>query len=283
MPQSSESSNQRKTTCNSLVNGQMKTTLDIQDRGLQYGDGLFETIAVIDGSPQFLDKHLDRLLKGCAKLLIPEPERALLESEVLQLCGGSDKAVLKIIITRGTGGRGYRPSVYPEPTRIISLHEWPDYPPDQVEKGIQVRYCNTRLSTNPALAGIKHLNRLEQVLARSEWNDPGIAEGLMLDASGFVIEGTMSNLFIVRDGILITPDLSGCGVEGIMRSIVIETASSMGVTHRILQITPQEISEADEIFICNSLIGIWPVCQLDQHSCIIGKITNQLVKAHTNE
>jgi 4-amino-4-deoxychorismate lyase len=141
-----------------------------------------------------------------------------------------------------------------------------------------MRYCDIRLSENPALAGIKHLNRLENVLARAEWNDPDIAEGLVLDASGFVIEGTMSNLFIVQEGILMTPDISGCGVEGIMRSIVFEAASSLGISLRVLQITPQDVIEADEIFICNSLINIWPVRQLDQHSCIIGEITKQLMQ-----
>lgn len=243
-----------------------------------YGDGLFETIAVLDGTPQYLDKHLDRLEKGCQKLGIPSPDPVLLRQEAFNLCAGKDRAVLKIIITRGKGGRGYNPSTCAEPSRILSLYDWPDYPFSNVENGVSVQYCETRLSENPVLAGIKHLNRLEQVLARAEWGDPAIAEGLMLSSSGHVIEGTMCNLFVIQEGVLMTPDLSACGVEGIMRSIVLETASMQGIEHRICELNQQDLKEADEIFITNSLIGIWPVKQIGQQQYPVGDVTTRLMK-----
>lgn len=262
---------------NSLVNGQEASSINIQDRGLLYGDGLFETIAVLNGIPQHWKQHFDRLTKGCLKLGIPELDRDLISNEAGQLCKGIEKAVLKMIVTRGEGGRGYRPPENPVPSRILSLHEWPDYPRENTERGICLRFCETKLSENPALAGIKHLNRLEQVMARAEWSDPDIAEGLMLNGSGCVIEGTMSNLFIVQDRILLTPELSVSGVEGVMRSRILAVASDLGIVHKICQILPHDLIEADEIFISNSLINIWPVRQLDQHSYTIGNITRQLI------
>ena len=260
------------------MNGNKTSSIDIEDRGLLYGDGLFETIAVLDGAPQYFDKHLHRLEKGCQRLGIPSPDPMLLQQEAFRLSEGNDRAVLKIIITRGKGGRGYNPSARSEPSRILSLYDWPEYPSGNAEKGVCVRYCETRLSENLALAGIKHLNRLEQVLARAEWDDSAIAEGLMLNSSGYVIEGTMSNLFIFQKGVLMTPDLSACGVEGVMRSIVLEAASRQGIDCQTCKLSQQDLARADEIFITNSLIGIWPVRQIDQQQYPVGDATMRLIK-----
>ena len=188
-----------------LINGVSKQHIEISDRGFQYGDGLFETIEVRDGQAVFLERHLERLNAGCHRLHIPFPGAELLSFEVKKLCRekacgiGSVRAVLKIIVTRGSGGRGYRQPDVIQPTRVLSLHPYPDYPEIYKEQGIVVRFCSTCLGLNPSLAGIKHLNRLEQVMARFEWNDPAIQEGLMLDVNGHVIEGTMTNLFYVKN------------------------------------------------------------------------------------
>ena len=203
-----------------LINGVAATCIDAHDRGFHYGDGLFETFAVSNGEPAMWDMHMQRLLLGCQRLGFPAPDPTLLRSEALSLCAVPDapaRGVLKIIITRGGGGRGYRA---PSPsavlatggvTRMLALYPWPDYPAAFWSEGVAVRVCATRLGCNPALAGIKHLNRLEQVLARNEWDDASVAEGLMLDPQGSVIEGTMTNLFVVRNGQLLTPDVSQCG------------------------------------------------------------------------
>ncbi len=244
-----------------LVNGVPGTSIDANDRGLHYGDGLFETIAVHDGAPALWDRHMRRLSLGCERLGITPIDTAQLLRESLQLCDGVAQGVLKIIITRGSAGRGYRapPSGTAQPTRLVALHAWQEYPVAFWVEGVAVRLCSTRLSSNPALAGIKHLNRLEQVLARSEWDDTAIPEGLMLDGEGHVIEGTMSNLFIVRNERLLTPDLSRCGVAGVMRAGILDSMRDAGIPAEITQITLDDVKSSDEVFLCNSLIGVWPV------------------------
>ena len=248
-----------------LVNGTETSLISVLDRGLQYGDGLFETIAVVDGKPLLWDRHLQRLISGCQRLGIPAPSAELLTIEATQICSEQQQCVLKIIVTRGSGGRGYRArrsiagTSDITATRILSLHPWPNYPDTFSEHGITLRQCRTRLGVNPALAGIKHLNRLEQVIARSEWVDPDIPEGLMLDSNDCVIEGTISNIFLINNGVLITPDLSGSGVDGVMRGLILEIADSFAIPSCITQLRIDDIKKADELFLCNTLINVWPV------------------------
>jgi 4-amino-4-deoxychorismate lyase len=260
-----------------LVNGRVASKLAASDRGLHYGDGLFETIAVFAGKPELYELHLKRLESGCRRLAIEVPSRESLDEEVTQLCRHLSCGVLKIVITRGSGGRGYRPpSPRPPPTRILSVHPWPDYPHYFATEGITLRLCCTPLGDNPALAGMKHLNRLEQVLAQNEWADPAIPEGLMLDTQGQVIEGTMSNLFIVREGGLQTPDLSRCGVAGVMREFILEQAGALGARVTIQPLMLADLKEAEELFVCNSIIGLWPVRRLEQYAYPMGPLTQRL-------
>jgi 4-amino-4-deoxychorismate lyase len=262
-----------------LINGIVSDQLAASDRGLQYGDGLFETIVLKDGQPQLWDAHIARLTLGCEALKLPLPDSALLLNEAQQLYGDGSSAVLKIIITRGSGGRGYR---FPEPvdaTRILSIHPWPDYPRSHYQQGITMRLCNTRLGSNPALAGIKHLNRLEQVLARNEWQDDNIHEGVMLDVDGSVIEGTMSNLFMVEGDTLITPDLSQCGINGVMRETVLALAAQLGIAPRVEAIPLARLKAASGCFVTNSIIGLWPVRTLDDITYQQGKIAQDLMQA----
>jgi len=259
-----------------LVNGETLDVLPVSDRGLLYGDGVFETIAIREGRPEHWPRHMTRLQAGCARLGLPPPDSARLATEAGAVIDQIDKGVLKLIITRGTGGRGYRVPKAAACTRIVQVHPWPDYPAACAEQGVKTRLCATRLGRNPALAGIKHLNRLEQVLARQEWNDADIHEGLVTDTDGNLVEGTMSNVFIVDDGALLTPDLSHAGVAGIMRTIILEQAERLGLRVRIAHIDTQTLLQAGEVFLSNSLIGIWPVVAIDGTSCRIGNITLQL-------
>lgn len=245
-----------------VINGEPGDLIAARDRGLQYGDGLFETIAVIDGQPQHFERHLQRLQTGCERLGISAPPAPQLFDDLLKLPLDVERAVLKIIITRGSGGRGYRPAPGAVPTRIVSLWPWPEYPPDCTAQGVVVRVCDTLLGSNPRLAGIKHLNRLEQVLARSEWNDEEIMEGLMLDHNGNLIEGTMSNVFVLLDGELHTPTLSHAGVAGIMRQIVIDHCEAIGSPVIERSISMDELGRAEEIILTNSVIGLWPVREM---------------------
>jgi len=259
-----------------LVNGEQTNQIDIADRGLQYGDGLFETIEVVAGLPVFFEQHLKRLQAGADKLGIPFPEQALLHQEVKQLAKNQAKAVVKIILTRGTGGRGYKQPEKLSGTRIIALYDFPEYPPDYYSKGVNVRLCHYKLGINPYLAGIKHLNRLEQVLARAEWSEDDIQEGLMCAVDGRVIEATMSNLFIIKDQQLLTPIIDTCGVAGIIRQLIVEGGDHHHVHTKQTNLLLHDIYSADELFICNSIIGIWPIRQIDRRSFERGPITQKL-------
>lgn len=260
-----------------LINGELTDAVSARDRGFQYGDGLFETIAVQRGTPLLLEKHLARLGAGAERLGF-QVAPALLHQDAERLCRGVERGVLKIIVTRGISMRGYRGDPAATPTRVLSLSDWPSYPASHAEQGVDVRLCRTRLAAQPALAGLKHLNRLEQVLARAEWGDE-YAEGLMQDESGNIVEGTMTNVFLVRDKALVTPALDRCGVEGVMRSEVLERAARLGIANRVETVTPEHLERAQEIFLTNSLIGLWPVRRIDQRSYALGDITRKIQQA----
>ncbi|WP_024300299.1 aminodeoxychorismate lyase [Methylomicrobium lacus] len=260
-----------------LVNGDPGETLPVADRGLQYGDGLFETIEINGQRPVFFDRHLKRLEDGCRRLSIPCPAPDILTEEAGLLCRQAPaQAVLKIIVTSGSGGRGYRRPEAIQATRILSLHPYPDYPDAFSTEGINARICQTRLGINPALAGIKHLNRLEQVLARAEWSDPAVQEGIMLDNAGLVIEGTMTNLFYVKDHAVYTAALEQSGIAGIIRGLIMELANQHQLTVNERSYSPEHLLSADEVFVCNSIIGIWPVKQVEQNAFAPGPVTRKL-------
>jgi 4-amino-4-deoxychorismate lyase len=245
-----------------LVNGKPATALDIHDRGIHYGDGVFETIAVCGGAALLWQQHLQRLQLGCQRLGIRAPEKDLLRQEAEHLIRDAGLGVLKIILTRGAGGRGYR---YPDScsaTRILGLYPWPDHIHQLWRDGAILGQCRTRLSRQPALAGIKHLNRLEQVLARSEWRDQW-HDAVMLDDQGAVIEGTMSNLFAVRDGVVFTPALRECGIAGVMRAQILAHGPALQLDCREIRMDMSELNDADELFLTNSIIGLWPVVKFN--------------------
>ena len=243
-----------------LVDGRPADSLDLADRGLNYGDGLFETIAVRDGRPELLEAHLTRLFEGCARLGIEPPGGDVLRAETRVLCEGVPRAVLKILVTRGSGGRGYAPGST-APRRILRRLPWPEESPPPPD-GIAMRVCRQRLASNPALAGIKHLNRLEQVLARAEWDDPGIAEGLMLSLDGRIIEGVSSNVFFERRGTLVTPDIRDCGVAGVMRAEIMRLAAELGIHCEARDVPFDELHAFDGCFVCNSLTALRPVSRI---------------------
>lgn len=263
-----------------LINGKPADSIAITDRGLHYGDGLFETIAIVEGRLLCWQQHLARLEEGCRRLGFLPAEPGQLHEEAMQLADGADRAVLKLMLTRGSAGRGYAPTPAATPTRILSLHPWPDYPPAYRREGVRARVCTSRLASNPDLAGIKHLNRLEQVLARAEWQelDGGSdwAEGLMLNERGDVIEGTMSNLFVYRDGVLKTPDVAQSGIAGIIRNRVLAATAELAIDSMIATLDLHEIEAADELFFCNSLIGIWPVRAVGDRQFMPGSVTRRI-------
>jgi 4-amino-4-deoxychorismate lyase len=258
------------------VNGRKSSQISVLDRGLQYGDGVFTTLSVRGGAPLLLDRHLARLAHDCQRLRISAPDSAVLRDEAQRLAWEQGRAVLKMMITRGEGGRGYRAPDECHATRVLSLYPCPDYPEDLARSGIAARICQLRLGRNSALAGVKHLNRLEQVLARGEWDNPNIREGVLLDSNGVVIEGVMSNLFWVQADRLFTPCLDYCGVAGIMRGLVLELAAQHGLMAEEVRSPLSTVLEADEMFFTNCVIGLWPVRKLDEHVYPVGPVARRI-------
>ena len=259
----------------SWIDGQPATALNLQNRGLAYGDGLFETIAVRHGRPSLLDGHLARLALGCQRLAIGA-DLAQVREELLRYASQLGNGVAKLILTRGDSQRGYAPVADAVPRRILQGGPLPSYPVAHAEQGVRLFPCQTRLGEQPLLAGLKHLNRLEQVLARAEWQDSEHAEGLMRDGQGRVIEGVYSNLFLVRDGVLLTADLNRCGVAGVMRAALLEQAVVLGIPVQVCDLPFEALEHADEVFVCNSVYGIWPVRGVAALNWSPGPLTRKL-------
>ncbi len=244
------------------------------DRGLHYGDGLFETIRVRHRQAVFWPEHLKRLEQGCQRLKIPFPGREALEADRRKLFSAQGSGILKIIVTRGNGERGYRPDLTAASRLAIA------YPPTGASRrrDLSVTLCRHRLGVNPALAGIKHLNRLDQILARAEWDDE-FDEGLVLDIDGHLIEAIASNVFLVVGDLLLTPELNRCGVAGIMRQKILDRAPALGLRTRVRPVEPDEIDAADELFLCNSVTGIRPVARMDARRWPAHPVTDRLIEA----
>lgn len=238
------------------INGRRSSTLSYRDRGLQYGDGVFETMKVRRHGIRLLDLHLDRLFRSCRRLKIQAPQALLLRRELERIAAGRNEGVLKLIVTRGSGSRGYRPSGREHATRIVTLEALPPAISAEAARAVRLRVCETRLSTSPSLAGLKTLNRLDSVLARSEWTDARIWEGLMRDVDGNWVCGTMSNLFLRRRSALMTPLLDRCGVAGVMRRWILDSAANLGLRAEERRIRWKDLQSAEEVFMSNAVVGI---------------------------
>jgi len=261
-----------------LVNGVPTDSVPVADRGLHYADGLFETIAIRDSRPRFLAAHLDRLARGLRRLGFAAETIEPVERELLDACSGAGDAVAKLIVTRGAGRRGYRPPHTARPNRILGISESIPSRREWYASGIVTRVCSTPAALSPATAGLKTLARVEQVLARAEWDDPDIAEGLMLDPFGHIVGGTMTNFFCVRKGRLLTPDLAEAGIEGIMRGVVLEQAKQTGIDIVETRIGLVELFTDDELFVTNSQIGLWPIRCLGDQPYSPGELTRLLMQ-----
>jgi 4-amino-4-deoxychorismate lyase len=245
-----------------LVNGVPGNLISIRDRGLLYGDGVFRTLRVSGGEPHYWSLHYQKLKSDCSALGIVCPDYACLTDELSALAAEHPDAVYKVIVTRGLSFRGYAPEVKAGPTHLWDVAPLPAYLRSWATQGVTLRLCALQLSHQPRLAGIKHLNRLENVLAAAECTDA--AEGLMLDANGLVIEGTRSNIFLISGGVLVTPALTRCGVAGVQRDRVIAYAQHIGMPVMVRDVELPELYAADELFLTNSVFGLWSVARLEQ-------------------
>ncbi|MBL9043167.1 MAG: aminodeoxychorismate lyase [Myxococcales bacterium] len=259
------------------VNGADSTVCSVLDRGLQFGDGLFETMLCVSGTPVDFAEHWVRLAEGCRRLGIdcPAIQRDVTAAVARQ---GAPKAVAKLIVTRGSTERGYRcvPSV--RPNWILTITDAPEHPLAHGNEGVAVKLCRTRVSLDdPQLAGLKHLNRLPQVLARREW-DTEYHDGLLADHGGRIVEGCTSNLFLVAQGTLRTPDLTACGVRGIVRQKVLDHSIALGIPCEVTTLGLREIERAEEVFLTNSVYGIVPVSAIEDMRYRLGPMTMRLMK-----
>ena len=258
------------------VNGRPGGALSPLERGLHYGDGLFETLACVGGRPRFLALHLERLRAGCARLGIEFPAPEELRREILEAAAGADRSIVKVLLTRGPAlARGYGPTGTERPTRLTLRYGWEE-DPQLAAQGVRVCTAALRLGENPALAGLKHLNRLEQVLARREPGTAGFAEALMFSSGGRLISGIMSNVFLVEDGTLRTPVLDRCGVAGIMRQVVLREAARAGIAAAEAPLEGADLERTRELFLTSAVIGVRPVRELDGRAMSPGAVTRAL-------
>jgi 4-amino-4-deoxychorismate lyase len=246
-----------------LINGRAAHHVESGDRGLQYGDGLFETIVCRDGEARWLDLHLQRLQQGCERLRLAFRDFEALRAEIGGLAGGQRRCIVKVIVTRGTATRrGYAPAGDELPTRIVSRHDWLDTPAPG-PPGFRLGVSGVTLGMNPLLAGLKHLNRLEQVLAQMARDEAGLDEVLMVSTAGRVIGGSMSNVFLADETGLFTPELSACGVAGVMRRLVLQAAATLGQRVCVREVALSELATVREAFVTNVRWGVQSARMLD--------------------
>jgi 4-amino-4-deoxychorismate lyase len=256
-----------------LVNGEILEYVPANNRGFNYGDGLFETIAVNRGHPRGWQDHMDRLAIGCERLGLKMPPQAVLLRETHTVSAGQARCIVKIVLSREISNRAYRPVMNADPLRVVSAHSWPSGIENDATLGIDAHICDLRLSIQPALAGIKHLNRLENVLASYELENLDVAEGILIDAEEHVIGGVSSNIFLVFKGQLITPRLDRSGVRGVLRARILKSFKARCELRRV---APEMLAEASEVFICNSIRGIIPVKRIDAIRYQIGQTSREL-------
>ncbi|MCG7387442.1 aminodeoxychorismate lyase [Pantoea sp. ACRSB] len=245
------------------INGTEQLTLSASDRATQFGDGCFTTAAVDNGHIQLQDAHLRRLRQGCERLMMPDVDWTRLEREMRIAAQPHKQAVLKVIISAGSGGRGYSRKGVSGATRIVSVAPWPHHYLPLQTQGVKLQTSPVRLAQNPLLAGIKHLNRLEQVLIRAHLDQSDADEALVLDTAGNVVECCAANLFWRQGERIFTPDLTQSGVDGIMRRYLMAQMAAAGEICHVIRCEPAQLLAADEIVICNALMPVLPVRQLD--------------------
>jgi 4-amino-4-deoxychorismate lyase len=240
-----------------MVNGELCNTVSAHDRGLAFGDGVFRTLRCQEGRLWAWRRHYAKLEADCAALGLECPAETLLLEDIAKLA--PHDAAIKLIVTRGESARGYACMGGAPVTRIVLASPLPIYDAALFSQGATLRLCDWPLTIQPRLAGIKHLNRLDQVMARREWNDSAIFDGLMRNLRNEWVEGVISNLFLLNGEQLITHPLADCGVAGVARSMVLDLCAENRLQLTLMAPSLDQIVGADEVFLSNSLAGIVPV------------------------
>lgn len=239
-----------------IVNGENNNQVSLSDRSVQFGDGCFTTLVVTDGIPEFWSAHKQRLKQGCDRLGIQFTAWQSLEMSVHQLAQQHTSAVIKIIISRGVGGRGYGTDNTVEPSYFVSQHGFPSHYDKWQEQGISVSLSPIYLAKQPLLAGIKHLNRLEQVLIKQQLQATTFDDLIVCDSDQNIVESSAANLFWRIGQEWCTPDLSYSGVDGVMRNLVMRYFEQQSISVKLVRIGLEAILNAEQVFICNSVMKV---------------------------
>lgn len=255
-----------------LINGKRTRKLSVFERTHQFGDGLFETLVIRDGKLLFWRAHFKRLERGRERLGIGKvaAKTWLADINKAYQLSGLDQAVVKLTLSRGQSTRGYGFDKTIKPTRVVMVSPMPKMP-----QTYHLSRCAHGYGANALLAGIKHNNRLEQVLARIDLKTD---ECVMLDANAQVISASQGNIFYLKGNTLVTPELTDCGIEGTVRQQVIQLADDLGLEMSIEAFNWQQLLAADEVFVTNSVVGIKPVARIDQTEYRSEK-TQEMIKA----
>ncbi|EMQ2874985.1 aminodeoxychorismate lyase [Vibrio navarrensis] len=255
------------------VNGVPSEMVSLTDRSFQYGDGCFTTMLSRYGHIEHWPLHIERMQACLSALHIPIPDWLQVKQWLDLAVLADEKAVLKLHISRGLGGRGYSFSEVTQPLVTISSASYPPHYATLQQTGLQLGVCQTRLGINPLLAGHKHNNRLEQILCKAEMEKQGYQDGVTLNVQNHVIETTMANLFWLKESVLYTSDVSQSGVAGIMRRLILAQAQHDGMTVNVIDAQIAQLLDADEVFVCNSLLGVAPVTRIQDRNMPIGEMT----------
>lgn len=252
-----------------LVNGKEKAEIDVNSRGIAYGDGVFSTIKVEFGKIQLWQLHLARLKKSAKKLYFPEVDWALLSQEIQTFSMqyvAQENSVIKLILIRGSGGRGYSINGCNTIDRIITAHPFPDHYEQWQAKGIALIQCEYQLPINKYLAGLKTLNRLDQVLIKQEIEAKNAIDGIVCDQQGNVIETCSANLFLYKNEQWYTPSLENSGVAGVKRQEILDQAKIKGLNIIKTPLNKLDLLNADALCITNSLMNIVPITQYEKYT-----------------
>lgn len=249
------------------VNGVANNQIDVTDRAVSFGDGCFTTLHGVNRQAQMLDNHIGRLKNDSQRLKIPQPDWIKLADHIDSICKeqSEDEFVIKVIISRGVGGRGYSSTGFNQPTVIVSVSRYPQNYFQLQCKGAKLILSQIPLSRNPVLAGMKHLNRLEQVLVRQEIDSAGMDEAIVLDTHGTVVECCSANLFWRIGHKIFTPSLSHAGVKGLMRQKIIALLTQSHYSFEEVERFPTILAHSDEVIICNALMPVLPVATIQMN------------------
>ncbi|MDO6426929.1 aminodeoxychorismate lyase [Thalassotalea sp. 1_MG-2023] len=237
------------------LNGIRTEDISIKDRGLAYGDGVFTTAKIVDGTILLLAEHIDRLKESCARIALSNIDWHALKAELVKQSTAFPLAVLKVMITAGTGGRGYSRIGVSKPNVIVMVHEFPKHYIDWHQTGVSIGIAKTQLGINPQLAGIKHLNRLEQVLIRKELDESDWQDLIVTDVQNNIVETSCANVFWIKNNAVFTPELGSSGVAGLLRTQAISQFSKV----KLVKAPIDALKEVDAMIICNSVMGYVPV------------------------